>query len=409
MQAILIATDEGKNLYPLTATMPSSLLPIAERPIIVYAIELLARASICDIFIAVDDPTGMLAATLGQGERWNVQLHYHLPAALDETCLVLPADALLDLAIEDALAYHQSHGRPVTAIRGRQQWRNAEIRETGAFLVEPTWLNTLLKPVAAAERAQLLASLHQSHTPAADYVMTGYWNALRDFGDFQAAQQTVLASLHPMGAAAPSSLLRYPYVEAGEVQPGIWVAPHCIIHPTAQLTAPLLIGTGCRIGPHVEVGPGTVLGAGVVLDEGVTIQASTVLPNTYVGQFLHLAQRVAYHAELIDIETGTNVQIADPWLLAQVNPTLASDLAQTISQKVQTLVLGLLKPLLALIGFVMGLVLPKRDLGHFGQQGATPTPLQTNSVYEFKAPPATATALNANQRLELAELYRRPE
>lgn len=43
VQAILLATGETNKLRPLTETVPAPMLPVADRPVMLYAVELLAR------------------------------------------------------------------------------------------------------------------------------------------------------------------------------------------------------------------------------------------------------------------------------------------------------------------------------------------------------------------------------
>jgi len=392
MQALLIATGETNKLHPLTTDMPSPLLPVADRPVMVYAIELLARAGIRDIFVSLYEPDARLQSYFGTGERWNVRLHYLFQQTacpvthalqqaaehLTETFVVLPADALVDLDIQMAMQFHQTHGGVATAILSRDAAvkpagspfvtldadnrlqptpaamlaAGAEQRtylQTGAFIFEPTVFGALAAATLTADN-HLLTTLCQADNTVYGYILDGYWNPLVTFRDFQAAQNTYLTSLAKSAQIQQSPTLRYPYVEAREVRPGIWIGPNSMIHASARLTAPLLIGAGCRIGRDVEVGPNTVIGSGVVLDEGVTVQESTILSHTYVGQFLHLAQRVAYHAELIDVATGVNVQIADPWLLSRVNPALPGALVRaSIEKGVALLTPGLLAPFLGLL------------------------------------------------------------
>lgn len=372
MQAILTATGQANKLRPLTTTMPSPMLPVVDRPVMVYAVELLARAGCREIIVSLPAQAPSMIDYFGNGARWNVNICYlaqqntHgtanlftcIDPAQSETVLVLPADAIVDLDLEAALAFHQTTDSMATAILGRRAPSTPSVLpgaeepgavdpnqcpqpvmsataedeayvHTGAFLLEPAVLDALVDlPIACP--TELVAALQQAGQIVQSYVMDGYWNPLTTFRDFQAAQSAVLASLAAEETVNPQVRIRHPYVEAGELQPGVWVAPNSIIHPSVRLTPPLFIGAGCRIGRDVELGPDTILGSGVVIDDGVTIQQSTVLPHTYVGQYLHLAQRLAHHSELIDVETGINIEITDPWLLNGVTPTLPGNLLQTI-------------------------------------------------------------------------------
>ncbi|GEM_PF-414301 len=382
MQAILIATGEKNKLSPLTADMSSPMIPVVDRPVIVYAIELLARAGFRDIFVSLYEQASQIESYLGNGERWNVRLHYLLQreasgsagalkwaaALLTDTFLVLPADAIIDLDIQAALDSHVAHGGMATAIlsHAAAQQRSIEYlvgldahgslqsvdpttadsaayAYTGGFIFEPAVLDYIPIKTVVQCHTQLMATLERAGNTAHGHIMNGYWNPLTTFSDFQSAQNTLLASLtdthanRAIGQMGQSSTLRYPYVEAGELQPGIWVGPNSIIHPSVRLTPPLFIAAGSRIGRDVELGPNAVIGVGAVIDDGVTVQQSTVLPYTYVGQFLHLADRVAHQSELIDVKTGVNIQITDPWLLSAVDPALSSSLLRSLTERLLAL------------------------------------------------------------------------
>ena len=452
MQAMLIATGEENKLLPLTATMPSPMVPIVDRPIMVYALELLARAGLRDIWVSLYEGASTIERYFGHGERWSVALHYLLQRTacgsagalkraeplLTETFLVLPADVLIDLDVKAALRFHQAHGGVATAIlirqptgqiatapvvtldqQGRLQITCATAEDdtlygyTGAFIFEPTVLQHLPAQSTADCRTHLLPALQQAEQAVYGYVMDGYWNPLATFQDYQAAQSAVLSSLDRQQQAQPGSRLRHPYVEAGEIAPGIWIGPNSIVHPSARLTAPLFIGTGCRIGRNTELGPETIIGSGVVIDEGVTIQQSTVLPHTYIGQFLHLSQRIAQRAELIDITTGTNVQIADPWLLTAVNPALPGSLLRNLVERsVALLLLIAIAPLLLVMGLALwlttgGPILTRSQ--RFGQLPLVKGNPQLIKLYHFRTRSADQSRPLLGACLEACEFQRLPE
>ena len=450
MQAILIATGENHKLLPLTGTMPTPMVPVVDRPAMVYAIELLARAGIRDIFVSLYDQADAIKSYFGNGERWNVNLYYLLqPSAcgsagaikgvehlFTESFLVLPADALIDLNIEAALAFHQTHGALATAIlsqntvtketmthlavidaNGRVQptlqstTAGVEYLHTGAFIFEPAVLDYIPDNATAECHTHLMATLQRANQAVYGHVMDGYWNSLTTFSDFQAAQNTILASLVTTTEDDSKSCIRYPYVEAGEIQPGVWVGTHTVIHSTARLTAPLFIGSGCRIGRDVELGPETVIGSGVVLDEGVTVQQSTVLSHTYVGQFLHLAGRVAHHTELIDVETGINIQIADPWLLSRVNPTLPGNVMRNVAESVSALfMLTLGTPLLALLRVATWIISGRAILNriqYFGQMTKAQANSQQVAFVPFQTRKLNHEAITSGNLVESWELQHR--
>ncbi len=112
--AFLIATAEDRRLPPLTDVLPDVLLPIVDRPVMATTIEILARAGIKRILVALHEQTAPITATFGSGKRWGVEIEYvslneawadggalrWATPLIQETCLVLPGNAIIDLSIE---------------------------------------------------------------------------------------------------------------------------------------------------------------------------------------------------------------------------------------------------------------------------------------------------------------------
>jgi glucose-1-phosphate thymidylyltransferase len=76
MKAVILAAGQGTRLRPVTLTMPKPLVPVANQPLIAYAIHVLKNAGLTEIGIVVNDLSSPIRAQLGGGESLGVKLDY---------------------------------------------------------------------------------------------------------------------------------------------------------------------------------------------------------------------------------------------------------------------------------------------------------------------------------------------
>lgn len=76
MRAMILAAGRGERMRPLTDHTPKPLLKVRGKPLIEWHIEAFARAGIRDIVINTAWLHEQFEATLGDGSRFGVRLHY---------------------------------------------------------------------------------------------------------------------------------------------------------------------------------------------------------------------------------------------------------------------------------------------------------------------------------------------
>jgi len=76
MKGVILAAGQGTRLRPVTLTMPKPLVPVANKALIVYAIDVLKEAGLQDIGIVVNDLKSPIVQQLGDGSQLDVRLEY---------------------------------------------------------------------------------------------------------------------------------------------------------------------------------------------------------------------------------------------------------------------------------------------------------------------------------------------
>ncbi len=76
MKAIIPCAGRGKRLHPLTFTNAKPVIPIANKPLVLYAIEAIKQVGITEIGLVVGDNGNDLKNVLGDGSDYGVKLEY---------------------------------------------------------------------------------------------------------------------------------------------------------------------------------------------------------------------------------------------------------------------------------------------------------------------------------------------
>ena len=76
MRALVLAGGEGSRLRPITHTNAKQLIPVANKPILFYALEHFRDAGIREVGIVVGSTENEIRAAVGDGSRWGMEVTY---------------------------------------------------------------------------------------------------------------------------------------------------------------------------------------------------------------------------------------------------------------------------------------------------------------------------------------------
>ncbi|KAL6765072.1 eukaryotic translation initiation factor 2B gamma [Haematococcus lacustris] len=134
-QAILLAGGDDKRLHPLTSGMLKALLPVANRPLISYALKSLADAGLKHTFVVVsgERPAASIQAWVQQEYSGPDKMQCEVICVAEDygtadalracaskvtakTCVVLSGDLLTDLPVNALVASHQMNQALATVL-----------------------------------------------------------------------------------------------------------------------------------------------------------------------------------------------------------------------------------------------------------------------------------------------------
>ena len=318
MKGLLLAGGYGTRLRPLTFTGNKHMIPVANRPILLYGLEHLRAAGIRDVAIVLGPMHEGIQEVVGDGSRFGLRVTYvhqgspkglaHAVACarefLDgEPFVMYLGDNLLQEGVRPFVAtYEASHpdavigvtpvaepshygvveldGDRIVSLEEKPAHPKSHLALVGVYLFTPAVFAIIdrLKPSARNELeiTEAIAGLLVEGNRVVVQHVTGWWKDTGLPADLIEANEKVLSTLNPEELAA-----------VGEVRPGarvtgsVGIGRGTVIEDGAEIEGPAILGEGVRVGPGTRIGPGTSIGAGAVL-MGCSVRRSILLERVRI-------------------------------------------------------------------------------------------------------------------------------
>ena len=130
MQALILAGGKGTRLRPLTVYTPKPIVPICNRPFLLYQIDTLRRAGIKNITLSLSYQPQKIEQQLGHGADYGVEINYTVEPQpmgtagaykfaadlIREPTVVFNGDILTDLDLEAVIRQHRERGAAATIV-----------------------------------------------------------------------------------------------------------------------------------------------------------------------------------------------------------------------------------------------------------------------------------------------------
>lgn len=315
MQALILAGGKGTRLRPLTVYTPKPIVPLMNRPFLVYQLESLARAGITDIVLSLGYQPDKIEDILGNGSDFGVNLRFvtephpmgtggaykFVANGTSETTIVLNGDILTDADIAKIVQFHNeqqseativlapvdnpsAYGLVETADDGRvtsfiekpkpEQLADLNINtiNAGIYILEPSILDLISKNENSSFEYSVFPAILEKQKKFNAYILDdNYW---RDIGN----PQSYLEAHHDFLSGC---IKGYEIDRARESD----VATTAVIDKTS------VIGEGCVIKPGARI-INSVLGPGVNVEEKAVIENSVIWSHTRVSGFSEINNAV---------------------------------------------------------------------------------------------------------------------
>lgn len=313
MKAIILAGGRGTRLRPLTHDTPKGLVPMVTRPFVEYQIELLRTHGIHRIVLSLNYMAHEFSRRLQDGARWGVSIEYAVEdvplgtaGAIKncETCLggervlVLNGDVLTDMDLGRLIAEHEERGSDVTIttvtvddpaayglvladssgrVTGfleKPGWDEMAVNtiNAGIYVIEPSIIADLPQGQEISFEREVIPALLAKGAAVRAHASRGYWLDIGTLRNYLNAHMDILERRIDV---------MIPGRKAGR---GVWSGKNAVVHRTARLAGPVVMGHYVAIQARAEVGPRVVLGHGCSIGEGAHVSESVLHDGVQVGK-----------------------------------------------------------------------------------------------------------------------------
>jgi NDP-sugar pyrophosphorylase family protein len=329
MQAVILAGGKGTRLRPLTVYTPKPVVPVLNRPFLLYQIEILRKAGIRDIVLSLSYQPDKIEDLLGDGAEHGVKLTYitepnplgtggayrFAADAIRETTVVLNGDILTNVDVAEIIAFHRSKGSTATLsltpvedpsayglvetdgsgqiLRFLEKPKPDEAAKlkintinAGIYILEPEVLDLIPAGESRSFEYDVFPEILKRHLPFYGYVMKdSYW---RDLGN----PASYLRAHHDM---LDGKLAGFDVDRSGTAD----------IATAASVDKASVIGEGAVIKPGAKI-ERSAIGPGVHVEEKAVVRGSVIWGHARISAAAEITDAVVGRSSFIGRNATVN-------------------------------------------------------------------------------------------------------
>jgi mannose-1-phosphate guanylyltransferase len=310
MQAVILVGGEGTRLRPLTSTVPKTVVPLVDRPLIVYMLEWLRRHGVDDVIMSCGFLATGVRRVLGDGSQLGLRLRFleepeprgtagalkFAEELLDERFLMLNGDVLTDLDLSAQIAQHEATGAvgtlalvPVADPSSYGLVRLHDDHAVREFLEKPSDASQIDTNLISAGAYVLERSVLDLIAPGQKAsIEREVWPALVDNGLYGFADER--AYWIDIGTPARYLQVTFDILEGnvqtavGELLGDAYVDVDATASVEGRVVPPAVVQGGAQIARGAHVGSLAVIGRDASIGAGSIVERSVVLRGARIGE-----------------------------------------------------------------------------------------------------------------------------
>jgi mannose-1-phosphate guanylyltransferase len=307
---VILVGGEGTRLRPLTSTVPKTVVPLVDRPLIVYMLEWLRRHGVDDVIMSCGFLATGVRDVLGDGSQLGLRLRFleepeprgtagalkFAEALLDERFLMLNGDVLTDLDLTAQIAQHETTGAvgtlalvPVPDPSSYGLVSLHDDRSVSEFLEKPSDTGQIDSNLISAGAYVLERAVLDLIAPDQNVsIEREVWPALVDDGLYGYADEKA----YWIDIGTPARYLQVTFdILEGNVQTAVRELlgdAYLDVDPSAtvdgRVVPPAVVEGGAHIAEDAHVGSLAVVGRDVSIGTGSIVERSVVLRGARIGE-----------------------------------------------------------------------------------------------------------------------------
>jgi mannose-1-phosphate guanylyltransferase len=364
MKAMILAAGKGTRVRPITHTIPKPMIPILQKPVMEFLLELLREHGFTEIMVNVSHLAEEIENYFRDGQRFGVQIAYSFEGRIedgeligdalgsagglkkiqsfqpffDDTFVVLCGDALIDLDLSEAVRRHRekgamaslitkrvpkdqvsSYGVVVTDADGRVRSFQekpavdeaaSDMINTGIYIFEPEVLNYVPEGTPFDIGSDLFPRLVAAGAPFYALPMEFEWVDIGKVPDYWQAIRSVL-----------QGQVRQVQIPGQEVRPGIYTGLNVAANwDRIKVEGPIYVGGMTRIEDGATIIGPAMIGPSCHICEGATIDNSIIFDYSRIGPGVRLVEKLVFGRYCVD-RNGDHFDLQEAsldWLITDV-------------------------------------------------------------------------------------------